>query len=772
MILRMLFIQLCIIFFYQCVFCQASSKNNDNEIIFRDDFENENNWVKSGCITEFSADQLHSGNYALKLIDQGDNSQVYYELETEAGKKYNVSCWAYREGANTGSWKGKIAVAEKGENVSSPDYLASSDFISLADTWVKLEFQFKAKGSIAFLLLLSQNATGDITYFDDLLVIRDTGKRAISEKKNYISTTNTIGYPHIPLNEDMNKDAFGGLDWRNNLRMSVIQTRDKKEIEDYIKKVKKIGINILLSSPGPDYLFADTVEEAREYNINAFTYSNKVEHNTQISSLCHKYGLKYILHNTSTMLTKSYMNKHPEFAAIDIRSGSRISGYGYQMACINNEDFLQEFFVRLDNELIKSGADGIMQDEIGIWWSYVNAGYMCNCEWCRKKICAELNINLPKTGEMESIHNFQKSQEFIKIIKWQSASIAKVNERIQKSIRKYLGSNAIRISYRCNPLLFNFAQVTGNLPSDMLKYYDSFGYEGHQIKYYNKNLYPHVLVELKYIDAYAEWTKKSAWALWYPQNKGQYVWCWMLAMSQGTRQWYTIHKEKHTEAWQPPIRWEELYQKILSGSRPHAEVGVMLSESTKEFNQKAKEYISRFTATCQALMDSNIPYRIIIADDLALNKTYNLKLIFSGGALNLNETEAAAIKNFVNNGGTFIGSGEFSLYDDIGQKRDDFLLSDLFGIASKKEVTNCVNNTFDFNYDFSSDSKVKQKIHSYTWKVADIQVKKGEILGRFRKTDGSEFPGLILNKLGKGKALFCTGYFEEGYFFFHTRRSC
>jgi len=590
------------------------------------------------------------------------------------------------------------------------------------------------------------------------------------KERNIIPTTNTIGYHPIPLNENVNKDPFDGLDWKKNMRIAAFPAATPvthTEAEKIIIELKKKGINIILGSIGW-YLFADTEDDAKEFGYLAQTFSNTIRYNFMISEICHKYGLKYIIHQTSTMVSKSFLEKHPEYAAIDIRTGNKIkTGYSsFQVACINSEDFQKEYFRRLEIMLNGSHADGLMQDEIAVWWG-ANNYHVCGCYWCRKKVSEELKVKLPEIGDLENIKIFHRGPDFMKFAKWQGKKLGEVNKHIQELIQKCMGTNAIRISYRCNNLIIS-SPINGNLLSDIVKYYDSFGYECEPPGYFYKGYFPHVITEMKHMDAYAEWTGNTPWTLFYPKNISQYIWCWMLSMSQGSRIWWRVDRTDIAAAWQPALRWEEIYQKILAGSRPYTEVGVFLSENTKEFRTDSHggaKYMNRFTALCEALLDSNIPYRVILSEDLVNGKFYNLKLIFSAGALYMSIAETTAIKKFVNGGGTFVASGKFTLYDDFGKEQNDFLLADLFGVSYKGEIhyTNA-----ELRYNLSGKALAQQNIVPYRGKFFDVEVVKGEIKGHFYdKESDSEFPGIVVNKFGLGKSVYCAEFFEDGYFFYY-----
>lgn len=127
-------------------------------------------WAANSCLVEAATDIVHQGSACLKLTDQGANAQVFLQLKTTPGLRYRVQVNAYRHGSNTGDWLGLAAVSFHGGRGPTGTYAARSEFITEADRWVELSLEFAARARRAFLILAGQNATGDVTRFDNVRV--------------------------------------------------------------------------------------------------------------------------------------------------------------------------------------------------------------------------------------------------------------------------------------------------------------------------------------------------------------------------------------------------------------------------------------------------------------------------------------------------------------------------------------------------------------------------------------------------------------------------
>ncbi|MGI5818436.1 MAG: hypothetical protein ACOX9R_10130 [Armatimonadota bacterium] len=127
-------------------------------------------WETNSCTAEAATDIVRQGDACLKLTDEGSNAQAFIRLATTPGLRYRVEVAAYRHSTNSGEWLGCVAVSFAGGRGSSPTYAARSEFIPEADRWSELSLEFEAAARHTYLILVGQNATGDVTRFDHVRV--------------------------------------------------------------------------------------------------------------------------------------------------------------------------------------------------------------------------------------------------------------------------------------------------------------------------------------------------------------------------------------------------------------------------------------------------------------------------------------------------------------------------------------------------------------------------------------------------------------------------
>lgn len=601
-----------------------------------------------------------------------------------------------------------------------------------------------------------------------------------NERKSFVHSryavvTNVLRHEMRTLSSDDARDPFAGINWKKNIRMTTIEydgTISETELHEKILGLKRMGFNTLLNHLAW-YLFADTAAEKIEFGKIGQTFENTIRFNKTISAICKKYGLKFILHQTCTMANKSRLTKRPDFAAIDIRTGSRIStGYAnWEAACINSESFQKEFLNRLEIVLKESGADGLMQDEVCVW----RAHGICGCRYCREKFNRYSGFDLPAQGDNAAVSKALNDRKWYHAFtKWQVHEINIFNEKINKLIHTHCGKDGVRINYLCN--------VTGAAPypsgihaEEYAAQCDIFGYEIEPHDHLYKLYWPHVMREFKYIEALGRKKGNAPWALFYSSKPAENLWCWLISFSQGSPQWWRVDTSAAGNlTWgASSLRWEEMHQDLCAKSVQYAEVGVLHSFSTKAFGpalQGTRNINTRFSGICDALNSLNIPYKVILDDDLAKDNLYGITMLFTAGALNVSEAQADRLRKFVKTGGTLIASGGFSLYDQDGNIREDFLLADLLGVSYNAED----NRRFpDAYFELLWQSKKTLPFFERTlafdnWQFFSVIPGRADTLAVLEKKLNGEIiriPALFLKNIGKGTVIYSSAFFEDGYFF-------
>jgi hypothetical protein len=163
---------------------------------------------------------------------------------------------------------------------------------------------------------------------------------------------------------------------------------------------------------------------------------------------------------------------------------------------------------------------------------------------------------------------------------------------------------------------------------------------------------------------------------------------WMLeGIAGGLSPWWHFvgaHQEDRRQFRTPvPVyAWHEANRELLFDREPVASVGIAWSQRSIDFHGRdSAEEISvlPYRGIVHALTRARIPYLPIAIDDVA-DAPAQLRTLVLPNVGALSDPQCEAIRAFVRRGGGLVATGETSLYDHWGDRREDFALGALFGV--------------------------------------------------------------------------------------------
>ena len=118
------------------------------------------------------------------------------------------------------------------------------------------------------------------------------------------------------------------------------------------------------------------------------------------------------------------------------------------------------------------------------------------------------------------------------------------------------------------------------------------------------------------------------------------------------------------------------------GGEPLRFAGVHYSQRARDFTCPGggPEYDRMVSGIHQALAESHVIFDFVLDGQLTPEALRRFRVVILPGSGCLNDEEAQGLRGYVEAGGHLIVCGETSLYDDLGQRREDLLLSDLLGV--------------------------------------------------------------------------------------------
>jgi hypothetical protein len=163
---------------------------------------------------------------------------------------------------------------------------------------------------------------------------------------------------------------------------------------------------------------------------------------------------------------------------------------------------------------------------------------------------------------------------------------------------------------------------------------------------------------------------------------------WMIAgIAGGIQPWW-----HHVGAYQedrrqyrtaaPVMKWHKANEAYLTNRKPVASVGLVWSQRNTDFygRDNAADLVDApYQGFAQALIRARIPYLPVHADDLD-RESGALSVLVLPNVGAMSDEQCASIRRFVARGGSLIGTGESSCYNEWGEPRPDFALAELFRV--------------------------------------------------------------------------------------------
>jgi hypothetical protein len=162
---------------------------------------------------------------------------------------------------------------------------------------------------------------------------------------------------------------------------------------------------------------------------------------------------------------------------------------------------------------------------------------------------------------------------------------------------------------------------------------------------------------------------------------------WMVeGIAGGIQPWWhyvgASHEDRriyHTNG--PIFHWHKQNEEYLINRKPLATVGVVWSQQNTDYYGREESEIMvdmPWRGIVQALIRNRIPYIPVNADHVG-REAGNLSLLILPAVGVLTDNQVAFIRSFIKKGGGLVATGECSLYNEWGDRRQDFALGDILG---------------------------------------------------------------------------------------------
>jgi hypothetical protein len=153
--------------------------------------------------------------------------------------------------------------------------------------------------------------------------------------------------------------------------------------------------------------------------------------------------------------------------------------------------------------------------------------------------------------------------------------------------------------------------------------------------------------------------------------------------------------------WLPMVeriyQWHARHETYLRNEEPLARVALLHSEQTATFHpgvaagDRAGDHV---LGMYHALVEARVPFEVVHEALLTPDRLDRFKLLILSDAAALSNAQCAAIRAYVERGGSLLATFASSLYDELGQKRADFGLADVFGVSFGGRIDGPMQNSY------------------------------------------------------------------------------
>ena len=172
--------------------------------------------------------------------------------------------------------------------------------------------------------------------------------------------------------------------------------------------------------------------------------------------------------------------------------------------------------------------------------------------------------------------------------------------------------------------------------------------------------------------------------------------------ANGMRPWVTkFSGVLYDRRWLPAVEriydWHYKNERYLRNEAPLARIGLLYSEQTSRYHpgavngDRADDHV---LGMYHALIEARLPFELVHEGYLTSERLSQFKVLILADTAALSDAQCAALKAYVEGGGSLVATFASSLYDEWGQQRKDFGLADVFGVSFNGRIEGPMQNSY------------------------------------------------------------------------------
>lgn len=402
----------------------------------------------------------------------------------------------------------------------------------------------------------------------------------------------------------------------------------------------------------------------------------------ELCRAAHEDGLAVFARMDSNRAHEDFYKAHPDWFSIDANGKPYKAGELY-ISCVNSPYYHEHIPAILKEIWQLYKPEGFTDNS----WSGLDRKSICYCENCKKSF-------RDKTGKDIPLKKKWDDKVYKQWIRWNYDRRLEIWDLFDKTTKAVGGADCTWSGMNSGSLVEqsirfrNYKEIAKRADILMLDNQSRSNEDGFQHNAQIGQLIHGILGWDKLIpESMALYNHSDAAYFRLASKPVHESRMWMInGIAGGISPWWHMiaayHEDRrmyHTA--QPIFKWSKDNNEYLSNRRPVASVGLVWTQENTEFygRDNAEELVELpWRGMAQALLRARIPYIPVHADHIDRDAGQFAVLVLPNLAI-MTSDQMAAVRRFVDRGGSLIATGDTSLYDEEGDARSDYGLSDLFG---------------------------------------------------------------------------------------------
>ncbi len=410
-------------------------------------------------------------------------------------------------------------------------------------------------------------------------------------------------------------------------------------------------------------------------------------------SACRKIGMQIVIARTDPhAVHQDVCDAHPDWIFTDV-NGNKVQHWRYPDAWVTcalgpyNFEFMdsvnREIFSRYDIDLLFSNR-----------WAGQS---ICYCEHCQYNFRAETGMELPCTKDVHDgtyrAYMLWRENRLFQLIDHWNAGIHKVKPHAHFIPNSGGGATSDLDMKRLGshvPLLVVDRQARGGLAAPWSN--------GKNAKEFRAALGPY---KPALAGANVGICGKHRWMDSTKSEPEYRIWL-AEAVAHGMAIRYTKHMgmvfdKRWVKTVEEFFAWHARVESYLRNIQPLARVALVYSQQTGRYygGERADEKVEdHILGMYQALVEARIPFEMLHDHNLDPAHLSQYKTLILANTAALSDGQCQQIHQFVQQGGGVVATFETSLYDEMGLKRANFGLAELFGVDAMGSLEGPLQNTY------------------------------------------------------------------------------